>query len=173
MAAISINRLTNANVYLGADSLMGQAEEINLPEVKVKTAEHKALGMNASLELPAGLDKMEGKIKWTSFYKDSLVKVANPYATIQVQVRGNLEGYEAQGRVSEVPVVAVMSIQAKNFPGVGLKQQENAEMETAFSCLYYKLTIDGQDVIEVDVLANIHKAGGVDLLANYRTNLGG
>ncbi|MFN4149235.1 MAG: phage major tail tube protein [Rhodocyclaceae bacterium] len=38
---------------------------------------------------------------------------------------------------------------------------------------YMKLTVDGQDVTEIDVLENIYKAGGVDLLAQYKANIGG
>ena len=45
MSKISINRLTNANVYLDGGSMLGRAEEVSLPVLKAKMAEHKALGM--------------------------------------------------------------------------------------------------------------------------------
>ena len=32
--------------------------------------------------------------------------------------------------------------------------------------------VDGREVLEVDVLANIFKVDGVDVLAQYRQNLG-
>ena len=46
--------------------------------------EHKALGMVGTLELPSGVDKMDGEIKWSSFYADALIQVANPYANINI-----------------------------------------------------------------------------------------
>ena len=63
MSKISINRLTNANVYLDGGSMLGRAEEVNLPVLKAKMAEHKALGMVGTIEAFAGFEKLEGKIK--------------------------------------------------------------------------------------------------------------
>lgn len=40
--------------------------------------EHKALGMVGKIELPAGFDKLEGEIKWNSFYHEVMRKTANP-----------------------------------------------------------------------------------------------
>ena len=39
---IQVNRMTNGNVFFEGNSLMGQVAEVELPEVKVKEAEHKA-----------------------------------------------------------------------------------------------------------------------------------
>ena len=44
MSKIEINKLTNANVYLNGNNLLGRAEEVELPQIKHKMAEHKALG---------------------------------------------------------------------------------------------------------------------------------
>ena len=48
-----------------------------------------------------------------------------------------------------------------------------SDLETTMSVTYCKLEIAGVVVIEFDALANIYKAAGVDLLATYRTNIGG
>jgi uncharacterized protein len=170
---ISINRVTNANIFVNGNSLLGKADEITLPSVKNKMVEHKALGMVGSLEFPSGVEKLEGKIKWNSFYEDVLAQMANPYATLQIQVRASLESYASAGRINEVPVVAIMTIMPKSLPGGAFKQNDNVEMETDFTANYFKLTVGGKDIVEVDVLANIYKAGGVDVLSNYRTNIGG
>ena len=170
---ISINRLTNANMYLDGNSLLGKVEEMTLPSVKNKMVEHKALGMNGALEFPSGIEKLEGKIKWNSFYGDVLAKMANPYTALQVQVRASLETYASGGRVSQVPVVAILTMMPKSLPGGSFKQNDNVEAETDYTANYFKLTIGGQDIVEVDVLANIYKVGGVDVLAEYRTNIGG
>jgi hypothetical protein len=42
--AISVNKLTNANIYIDGNSLLGKASEIDLPKITAKMAEHKALG---------------------------------------------------------------------------------------------------------------------------------
>ncbi len=174
MANVLIHRITNANVYLDGANLLGRAEEIELPQVKVKMAEHKALGMVGSIQAFAGIEALEGKIKWASIYPDVLKKAANPFKAVQLQVRGSLEQWDgAVGRNREMPVVAMIQAIFKTFPMGSFKQHENVEIETEFHAWYVKLTVDGQDILEVDVAANIYKASGQDMLSTYRANIGG
>jgi len=53
------------------------------------------------------------------------------------------------------------------------KQHDNVEAETSMSVTYIRVQVDGTDVVEVDVLANIYKVDGVDLLGVYKANIGG
>lgn len=170
---IQINRVTNANVYINGNNLIGRAEEINLPQVKFKTAEHKALGMVGVAEFFSGMEKMEAKIKWNSLYPEVMKVVANPFATAQLMARASLETYDSTGRTAQVPVVVVMQVASKDIPMGNYKQHDNVELETNLTVYACKLTIDGQEILDVDVLANIYKVDGVDLLATYRTNIGG
>lgn len=172
MSKISINRLTNANVYLDGGSMLGRAEEVNLPALKAKMAEHKALGMVGTIEAFAGFEKLEGKIKWSSLYADALKKTANPFKSVQLQVRGSVEVYASGGRTEEKPVVALLTVTFKSIPGGNYKQHDNVEVESEFIATYMKLTVGGEDITEIDVLANIYKAGGQDVLASYRANIG-
>lgn len=173
MGQISVKRITNANIYLNGTSLLGQAEEVTAPGPKYTLAEHKALGMVGKVEFFAGIDKLEGKIKWNSFYKDQLPNFANPFTVLNLQVRGSIETYTSQGRTEEKPVVIYMTAQVKNFPDANFKQHENVEAETTFGATYYKMTIDGTDIVEFDAMANIFKINGTDVLAQYRSNIGG
>lgn len=174
MANVLIHRITNANVYMDGANLLGRAEEIDLPPVKVKLAEHKALGMIGTIRAFAGIEALEGKIKWASLYADVLKKAANPFRPVQLQVRGSLEEWNSQaGRNSEKPVVAVIQALFKTFPMGNYKQHENVEVETEFDAWMVKLTAGGQDILEIDVAANIYKVGGADVLATYRANIGG
>jgi|ERR1044072_3627071 P2 family phage contractile tail tube protein len=169
---IKINRLTNANVYMDGKSFLGKAEEINLPAIKHMMSEHKALGMVGKMEFWSGIDKMEAKIKWNSFYPDALKKMADPTTAIQLQVRGSLEEYAAQGRVSQQPVVMFLTVMAKDFPMGSFKQHDNVESETNLSVTYSRMEINREAIVEIDVLANIYKVNGVDILAQYRQNIG-
>lgn len=173
MGKVSVNRLTNANIYIDGKSHLGKAEEVSLPDIKNKMSEHKALGMVGSAEFFAGIDKMEAKIKWNSMYADVLKKMANPTTALQLQVRANLETYESAGRTAQTPVIAYITGMPKNFPGGNFKQHDNVEQESMLNVTYYKLEIGGDVVIEIDVLANIYKVDGVDILAQYRENIGG
>lgn len=169
---IKINRLTNANVYMDGKSFLGKAEEISLPTIKHKMSEHKALGMVGMMEFFAGIEKMEAKIKWNSFYPDALKKMGDPTTAIQLQVRASLEEYQAQGRTAQSPVVCFLTCTAKDFPMGNFKQHDNVEAETNLNVTYCRLEINREVIVEIDVLANIYKVNGVDILAQYRQNLG-
>lgn len=170
---IKINRLTNANIYLDGASLLGKAEEISLPTVAFKMVEHKAMGMMGSMEFPSGIDKMEMKIKWNSLYVDVMKKAGNPYEAHQMQIRASLESWNGtDGRTAEVPVVIFVTASFKNFPMGNFKQHDNAEYETMLTVYAIKEEINGEEILEIDVMSNIYKVNGVDQMAKYRANLG-
>lgn len=172
MTNIAINRVTNAAVYVNGNSLLGRAEEVDLPKVGYRMGEFKPLGLVGLPEFANGIDKLEAKIKWTSLYPEVLGPAANPFATVQLQVRASIEQYASQGRTAEQPFVCMMTAQFKEYPQVGLRHQEAATTETMLSVFYMKHTIAGADVLEIDILQNIWKSNGVDVLAQFRANLG-
>ena len=173
MAGITLNTLNNANIYIDGNSLLGQAEEFKLPVVKFKMAEHKAVGMIGSIKLPSGFDALEGEIKWNSFYREVWGKLLDPYTAIQLQARGSLETYNSQGRQAQVPYVVFITCSFFEVPTGDFKQNDKAEFQSKFSATYIKQVVDGNDVLEVDAMANIYKVNGVDKLDLYRTNIGG
>lgn len=173
MSGISVNRLTNANVYVDGNNLLGRVQEIELPVVKQKMSEHKALGMIGTVEFFSGLEKLESKLTWNSFYADAMVKAADPSKTVQMQVRSSLETYDSTGRIAQAPVVVFMTAQHKDFPLGSFKQHDNVELVSMLSVTAFRLEINGESILEIDVLSNIYKVNGVDILANYRSNIGG
>jgi P2 family phage contractile tail tube protein len=173
LAGITLNTLNNANIYIDGNSLLGQAEEFKLPTVKFKMADHKAVGMVGTIKLPSGFDALEGEIKWNSFYREVWNKLLDPYTAIQLQARGSLETYNSQGRQAQVPYVVFLTCSFSEVPMGDFKQNDKAEFQSKFTATYIKQTVDGNDVLEVDAMANIYKVNGVDKLDLYRTNIGG
>lgn len=170
--SIQINKITNANVYLDGESCLGRVEEMTPPTIKNKLAEHNALGMIGSLEYVTGIDKMETSVKWSAFYKDVWKKIANPFKAIKLQVRFSVDEYEGAERIAQTPAILYLTVQSKETPLGAFKPQQNAENTSNFTCMYCKLEIDGEEIVEVDIEANIWRVDGVDLLEQYRSNLG-
>lgn len=170
--SVDVRKLTNANVYFDGASYLGKVEEVTLPDISIKQAEHKALGMHAMIELPTGMDKMELKMKWSSITPQVMRKVANGYKSYTFQVRSSLDSYDANGRVAQESYVVYFRGTPKNIPNGSFKQHDNVEAETNFTVSYIKLEIGGSTIYEVDALANIYRVDGVDLLATFRANLG-
>lgn len=170
--SISIQKITNGNVYLDGGSYMGRASEVQLPKVVTKFTEHGGLGLHGTLELPGGLEKMEAKVNWGNVYTEVLAAASNPYAARTIMVRGNAEVFSQTGRVAEFPVVSIMKGFFKGPDGGTYKQNEAVGLETELTCHYLMIKHNGVVIVEVDVFNNIHRANGVDLLANYKINVG-
>jgi P2 family phage contractile tail tube protein len=169
---ISINKVTNANIYVDGRSFLGRAEEATLPIIKNKMSDHKALGMIGELEYAAGLEKMEMKIKWNSMYPEVMKKTANPFSSTSLQIRSSIDVWAGGARTEQKPLVVYITGQFKEVPLGTFKAQENVELESSVAVTYCKLEIDGETVVEIDVEANIYIVDGVDLMAQYRQNLG-
>lgn len=172
MGSVSVNRMTNANVYVDGASQLGKAEEVNLPEIAYKQSEHKAVGMIGLFELFSGIDKMEASIKWNAFYPDVMKKFANPRKALKLQIRSSLETHNSEGLSGEVAFVAYLTGQPKNFPGGNFKQHDNVEMTSKMTITAMKVEVDGEPVLEYDALANILMIDGEDMFATYRANIG-
>jgi len=169
---IQVNRLVNCNVYMNGDSQLGRCEEAKVPAVKYVMSEHKALGMNAKVELYTGIDKMEADFKWASFYPDVLPTIANPFTAVALQVRGSLQTWDDSGLIVETAMVVHLRGLFKEISFGDYKMLSPAEFPSKFAATYVKCVSDGTELYEVDALSNIMKVNGVDLLATYRLNIG-
>lgn len=172
MAGFSAHRITNAAVYLDGNSFFGKASEVELGSVKAVMSDFQGLGMVGLIELPDGIDKLEGKLSWNSKYAEAAKKIATPFRTVQLQCRSNVEVYNSQGKVRDIPLVTFLTVMFKEYQLGTHKPRENAAYESPFSAMYVRQVLDGEDILELDYLANIYKVGGVDQLDQYRQNLG-
>jgi P2 family phage contractile tail tube protein len=170
---IQINSLTNANIYIDGVGLLGRAEEIEIANPKHKMIDYKGLGMAGTAELWAGVEKLESKIKWSSFDADTLTFSASPFQTHSFQARGNLEQYTSQGRSAQLPVVYLMTGVFKDAGAFTFKQHENVDTTSSITVYHSELFIAGSQIHLYDVLANIYVVNGIDQLAQFRDNLGG
>lgn len=169
---IKISKVYDANVYVNNGSKHGQASEITCPDISATMADYKALGMVGTAEFFNGIEKMEMTVKWTWPDNDARKACANFLKPVDLMVRSSKAEYDNGGIKGEVPVVIYLKGYPKKHAGGGYKPKEDTEVETVFSVLYYKEEIDGEAIIEVDVLNNIYKVDGEDLLAERRQNLG-
>ncbi len=170
--ALLINRLTNANVYLDGVSYLGRVEELDLPKVKSKMIDHKALGMVGETEFPSGFEKMESRLKWSAFYPEAFGVALNPTKVYNLMARCNLETYTPQGRLTQLPVVYSTAGIFKDMDLGQFRQNETVTMECMMTVYYAKLIVAGATLFEVDVLANIYKVNGENLLEGYKLNTG-
>jgi P2 family phage contractile tail tube protein len=173
--AIQVSKVFNANVYIdGTNEQIGRASEIKLPDIAATVSEHKGLGMVGTLELPSGLQAMVLAIKWSGFYGDQVRFGGNPFQARKLQIRASHETYGAEGRVEQLPLVVLATGHWKKMAPGTFKPQEAADgYDDELAVSYLKISLDGTELLEVDVFQNIWRVDGEDVLETMRQNLGG
>jgi len=170
---IEISKVFNARVYIDGLDFIAKAEEVELPKVKFKFADTKGLGLYAEAELPTGLDKLEAKIKFNTIDPEFVKLAADPFTTRTVIVRAPYQVWTQTGVSKTAPLKAEIRGTFKEYDTGKLKGRDSAEAEATLSVSYYKLEIDGQELIEVDAFNNIYKVGGRNLLLDFKQSIGG
>ena len=169
---LKINKVFDANVYINNASKHGQASEITCPDVNYIMNDYNSLGMIGTARFPNGIESMEATIKWTYPDNDAQTAMANPFKAVDVMVRSSKADYDNAGLVEEKPVLILM----RGFPikhqGGSFTPKTDVEVESTLAVNYYKLEVDGEEIIEVDAINNIFKVDGEDLLEDRRKNLG-
>lgn len=170
--SIAINQIVNGNVYINGNSQMGRLNEAKIPDIEFESIEHKGLGLHGVIKLPAGTNAIEAELTWDSFYPEVRAVLLNPYKYTQLQIRSNLQVFNSQGLAAEEPMVTIMNVSAGKIGGTGHKNKENAEFADSLNVHSIKQTVAGRELLFIDVLANIYRVNGVDVLAKFRTNIG-
>lgn len=169
---MNIAKVQDSNVYLNDGSTHGQASEVTCPTITAMMSDYNALGMAGSVEFFNGFDKMEATIKWK--YPSNEVKKACADFTksVDIMVRSSKAVYDDGGISEEVPIAIYLKGMPKQHVGGTFKKNEDTELDSAFAISYYKEEVDGEAIVELDVLNNIYKVNGEDILAKRRENMG-
>lgn len=124
---LSVNRITNANIYVDGVGLLGRAEEIEVAQPRHLMIDHKGLGMAGVAEFWAGVAKLESRIKWTSIYPEVELLASSPFSSHSFQVMGSIEQYTSQGLSAELPLVYLMTGVFKDAGAFTFKPHENVD----------------------------------------------
>lgn len=166
--AITLSNITNGVLYVDGNTTLGQIEELTLPNMKHKTAEHKALGLYGTMEFASGLELLELTLKLNCYYPELLGKLADPTRTHRFMVRGEIAKFSGGNKTGSSALSVTMDAAVKEIQGGAFKQAEKVTFDMMLSVYSYKLEIDRVPVMEIDVPNNIMRADGLDVLATYR-----
>lgn len=163
-------KLKNFNCYNDAQSWLGEVPEVTLPKLMRQLESYRAGGMNGPVKLDLGQKELEAELKLGGL-KDQIYK---QYATSRVD--GILLRFSGAYQEDSFAAVSALEVVMRGRyeeidPGTE-KLGESNDTTVKMALSYYKLTVDGQVLVEIDVVNMIEIVDGVDRIAEQRKAIG-
>ncbi|MCC5811330.1 MAG: phage major tail tube protein [Ectothiorhodospiraceae bacterium] len=163
-------KLRDFNLFGDGNNWQGQIAELELPTLARNMEEYRGGGMDAPVDIDMGQEKME--FQWTSggmiseifdgfgssALDNNMLRFAGAYLRDDTNETSAVE-IVVQGRHREINMGTA-------------KNGENNEIQVTTTLSYYKLTIDGEEILEIDVPGYVFRVRGEDMLAARREAIG-
>lgn len=162
--------LKNFSTFINGVNYAGEVEEVVLPKMTRKMEEWRGGGMNRPLMTDMGGEKLTLEHTYGGIMREILKQYGVvTHDGVQIRFAGS---YRAEDKADPIAVeVTVRGRHSEIDPG-SAKAGDKTTFKVTTECSYYKLTMDGEDVIEIDVLNFIEKVNGVDLTQKDRKAIG-
>lgn len=162
--------LKNFNVFVDGVSFMGIATEVALPKLARKQEDYRGGGMNGPVGIDLGVEKLEIEHTYGGLVREMfksfgiskidgvLLRFAGAY---QRDDTGEVDAVEVtvRGRHQEIDAGTA-------------KAGDKSELKVKSSLTYYKLSVNGQVDVEIDLVNMIENIDGEDRLAAQRKAIG-
>ena len=165
-------KLKNLNLFNDGNSYLGVVKSVTLPALARKMEAYRGGGMNGPVKVDLGFSDDGIQFEWKTGGLDliSLKQFGAVNASgVALRFSGSFE-QDDTGDVSAVEVV--VRGRHESIEMGDAKPGEDTEHSIKTTCTYYKLTVDNEEIIEIDLLNFIEKVGGVDMLEKQRSALG-
>lgn len=160
------NLVTDFVAFIDGIGYAGSIKEATLPKIALVTEEHIAGGMGGTIEIFMGaVEKMELSMTIDGLSPEFLKTLGNPDTPL------TLRGALKSGAVTETAIFQTRGLYKEIEFGNMARKDKGSQKLTAI-LTYFKATIGGVEIIEVDVLGKIFKVNGKDLMAEQRAALG-
>lgn len=162
-------RVTQFNLFADGVGKAGIVEEVTLPKVVAATEEFQGGGMASPVDLLTGsLEKMDADftIKGIDAQTLKMFGIAEG-RDAPLTFRGAIQGEAGQTKAMTISMRGVL----KEVDLGAIKVKENTT-KYSVNLRYFKLTLDGEEIYDIDVVANRVVIAGVDQAEQVRAALG-
>lgn len=163
-------KLKNMNLFNDGISYVGEVQQVDLPELSRKMEEWRGGGMNGPIKTDQGMEALT--LSWTcgGLMEDALKQFGvTTHDAVLLRFAGAYQRDDS-ATVDAVEITA-RGRHSKIEPGTA-QPGENSEFKVTSELSYFKLTINNDDVIEIDLINMIEKVDGEDRLADQRSAIG-
>lgn len=164
------NILKNFNLYNDGNSLMGVAEEVSLPKLSRKMEDFQGAGMPMPVEIDLSNEKIE--LDWTcgGFLFDAVKQYGAAKLGANLLRFAGAYQRDDTADVNAVEIVVRGRHKEMDFGNAKIGDKSQTKIKTV--CSYYKLTVDGTVLVEIDALAMVFMVNGTDMMDKQRKAIG-
>lgn len=164
------SKLKGFNLFHNGENFAGKIAEVTLPKLTRKMEDYQGGGMSGPVKVDFGQEGIQ--MEWTGggFLKPVLQQYgALKHDAVLLRFAG---GYQAEDseRYDAIEVV-VRGRHMEIDPGTA-KAKEDTAFKVTTVASYYKLSVNGETIIEIDFVNMIENMNGTDLMQALRTAIG-
>ncbi|MDW4578156.1 phage major tail tube protein [Atlantibacter hermannii] len=160
------------NLFNAGQNWIGLVESVTLPKLTEKMEKYRGGGMPGSVDISLGLD--DGALDTEFTIGGTEIQLFKQMATPTVD-GVQLRFTESLQRDDTAEVTALELVtrgRYKELESGEHKQGDSSTTKVTCTNTYVKLTINGEELYEVDTVNMVWKVGGVDMLEAHRAALG-
>jgi uncharacterized protein len=161
--------LRNFSLYVDGIGYAGRVTEATPPTLSIQTEEFRAGGMDAPAEIDMGMEALELSFTLAE-YDPAVLRQFGLLDQNAVQVA--LRGAMVDNGTAATPIVVNGTGHFKEYDPGNFAAGEATEASFTMGLRYYRLTIDGGVVHEIDVENMVRVINGADQLAGIRAAIG-
>lgn len=160
--------LKNFNAFVDGRGYAGRVDEVVLPKLTVKTEEHRAGGMDAPVEIDMGMEKLECELTFAE-YDIELFRLFGLVDgnSVQITLRGAMQASD-----DAESIVVKLQGSFRELDSGTWKAGDKATLKCMMAVRTYKLEIDGDEVVNIDVENMTRIINGDDQMASIRDAIG-
>lgn len=164
------NKLKDFNLFGDGDIWQGKIEELNLPKLARKVEEYSGAGMDGTVEIDMGNEKIE--FEWSA--GGIIAEIFNGYGATKLDnnMLRFMGAYERDDTAEVVAVEVIVRGRHREIDMGTAKKGDSNVIKVVTSCSYYKLLVDGATKIEIDVPNYVFLVNGEDRLSAKRGAIG-
>lgn len=165
-------KLKNLNLFNDGQSYLGLCKAVTLPTLGRKMEAYRGGGMNGPVKADLGLSDDGIQLEWKTGGLD-LISLRQFGMVKASGVLLRFTGAFQQDDTEDMSAVEIVVRGRHETLDMGeAKAGEDTEHSITTTCSYYKLTVDNEVIVEIDLLNFIENVNGVDMLQAQRAALG-
>lgn len=165
-------KLKNMMLFNDGHSYLGVAKSVTLPALGRKMEAFRGAGMNGPVKADLGMSDDGIQLEWSLGGLDlTVLKQFGAVGAAAVPLRFT-GSYQQDDTGEETAVEIVVRGRHESIEMGEAAAGEDTEHKITTAGSYYKLIVDGETLIEIDLLNFIEIVGGEDRLAKQRAALG-